>query len=91
MAKEAYHKRVFDCRRYIKQGDLIEFRFGEPKDYDMYQGIAKAKRSFECFVIVSGKNMDLHVSRWNIISLNGRRIEGGCFKNCPTLAERRSG
>ena len=90
MAKEAYHKRLFDCRRYIGQGDAVEFAFGESKDADLYRGVAKCKRSFEHFVIVAGKNMDITVNRWNIVSLNGRRIEGGFFGYCPTLSERRS-
>lgn len=76
---DGFPKRYFDCRRYIKQGDSIEFAFGEIKDADLYRGIAKCKRAFEHFVIVAGKNMDITVNRWNIISVNGWHIEGGCF------------
>lgn len=85
---EGFSKRYFDCRRYIKQGDSIEFAFGEAKDADLYRGVAKCKRTFEHFVIVAGKNMDITVNRWNILHLNGHKVVAGCFANCPTLSQR---
>lgn len=77
MAKEEYHKRLFDCRRYIKQGDKVSFSQGMKED-DI-KGTLKVKRVYEQFVVLQSTYTEVTVNRWNIISVNGWHIEGGCF------------
>lgn len=77
----------FDCRRYIKQGDSVEY-YIEAKEADIFNGIAKVKKTYERFVILSGRHTDITVNRWDIESVNGKGVTGGCFKNLPSLFQR---
>ncbi len=87
-AKGGLPGRYFDCRRYLKQGDAIEFHV-DIKDAEVFDGIAKVKKVYKDFVILSGRKTDITVNRWGILAVNGRKIQGGCFKDIPTLHERR--
>jgi hypothetical protein len=80
--------RYFDCRRYLKQGDSVEFCM-DGKDLEMFNGIAKVRKVYKDFVILSGRYTDITVNRWSITAVNGRKTKGGCFRDIPTLHERR--
>ena len=88
LAQDVMPGRYFDCRRYLKQGDSVEFHM-EGKDLEMFNGIAKVRQVYKDFVILSGRNTDITVNRWSIKAVNGRKIQGGCFRDIPTLHERR--
>ena len=75
--KQGYMKRNFDCRRFIKSGDKVSFSQGMKED-DI-KGTLKVKRVYEQFVVLQSTYTEVTVNRWNIISVNGWHIEGGCF------------
>lgn len=77
----------FDCRRYMKQGDVVKY-YIDAKDADIFSGIARVKKTYKKFVVLSGKHTDITVNRWNIKSVNGKEVAGGCFKDLPSLFQR---
>ena len=75
--KVGYGIRCFDCRRFVKPGDKVSFSQGMKED-DI-KGTLKVKRVYEQFVVLQSTYTEVTVNRWNIISVNGWHIEGGCF------------
>lgn len=75
--KEGFLKCCFDCRRFIKPGDKVSFSQGMKED-DI-KGTLKVKRVYEQFVVLQSAYTEVTVNRWNIISVNGWHIDGGCF------------
>ncbi len=86
----AYSERLFDCRRYIKPGDIITFDF-EIKDSDFLTGRGEVVEVYEQFVTLALANTRWTVNRWDIKSLNGHDVVGGCFREFKTLEERKGG
>jgi hypothetical protein len=87
LSKGIVHESCFDCRRYLKQGDVVNY-YIEAKEADIYNGRLKVKKAYKYFVVLSGKHTDVWINRWDILAVNGKKIEGGCFKNIPSLFER---
>ena len=79
MVKETFNKRFFDCRRYLRQGDLIEYDCGDIKNDFIFKGAARVKKVYEQFVYLSGYRTDIGVNCWDIKAVNGKPIQGGCF------------
>lgn len=87
----------FDCRRYIKPGDMIHFDSMKacdiPNQVDRfastipYSGLVEAV--YEKFVIVRLKTMSECVSRWNITKINDVHVGNGagCFANLKPLED----
>ena len=86
----AYSERLFDCRRYIKPGDIITFDF-EIKDGDFLTGVGKVVAVYEQFVTLALTHTCWTVNRWDIKSLNGHDVVGGCFRKFETLEDRKGG
>jgi hypothetical protein len=68
----------FDCRRYIKPGDAVKFHH-DNKDNELSDGIFSVLEVYEQFVVLKGNRTNITVNRWDIESVNGYKITGGCF------------
>jgi hypothetical protein len=77
-AYQAHGLEEFDCRRYIKPGDAVKFHY-DNKDSEISDGLFSVKEVYEQFVILSGNYTNITVNRWDIESVNGYKITGGCF------------
>lgn len=77
-AYQAHGLNEFDCRRYIKPGDAVKFHY-DNKDSEISDGLFSVKEVYEQFVILSGNYTNITVNRWDIESVNGHKITGGCF------------
>ena len=64
------NRHEFDCRRYIKSGDVIQFDSAQ----------SRAVRTFERFVYVKLRNVKECVNRWRIRSISGKKVSNGCFR-----------
>lgn len=78
---------MFDCRRYIKKGDLITYQ-RDTKDLEAYSGIGEAIAVYEQFVFVKGNKTNFCVNRWNIKQINHVRIVNGFMGRLQTLKQR---
>lgn len=77
-AYQAHGLEEFDCRRYIKPGDAVKFHY-DNKGSEISDGLFSVKEVYEQFVILSGNYTNITVNRWDIESVNGYKITGGCF------------
>lgn len=69
----------FDCTTHIKTGDIISYK-PDKTDEDIYSGKGRAKKVYPYFVILDGNHTDITVNRWDIISVNGKKVTAGYFK-----------
>lgn len=78
----------FDCREYIKPGDLIQFdsMFACPTAdnvarHESIVSCGTVVAVYESFVIVKLRKIVEGVNRWNIRTVNNRKVsgKGGCF------------
>lgn len=76
----------FDCRRYIKPGDVIKFdsmwgcELLTSSKHGMTVSSGRAVKMCERFVFVKLRNVTECVNRWAIRSINGKKINNGCFR-----------
>lgn len=77
---------LFDCRRYVRPGDVITFtsswHCNETQDATgvlLTPCKAIVSAVYERYVMVRLKRMTECVNRWDIQAVNGLRIHGGCF------------
>ncbi len=87
LERDEMERRYFDCRRYIKPGDIIEYgsvwgcegieTVGWRRDQLMWRG--RVVKVYEKFIFVKLKNVTEGLNRWNIHTLNGRRVKNDCF------------
>jgi hypothetical protein len=75
---QAHGLEEFDCRRYIKPGDAVKFHH-DNKDTELSDGIFSVLEVYEHFVVLKGNRTNITVNRWDIESVNGYKITGGCF------------
>ncbi len=82
-------RQYFDCRRYIKPGDRVEFNsmWGCSSSDDVarrnpsvYSG--NVTKVYERFVMVKLKRVEECVNRCDILSINGKKVTGVSFRHC---------
>lgn len=88
-ASKPLSESYFDCRKWLKKGDLITYGGFDREEVEAANGTLPLKEAYERFVILKGKYTNVTINRWDIIAVNGHKVTtGGCFVNVPTLEER---
>lgn len=87
-------RKLFDCRRYIKPGDIVEFdsawwcnQVSGTGGHNMIRCRGTAVRAYPEFVLVKLRHVTECVNRWDIHSVNGKHVVNGCFKGCEAIHE----
>lgn len=82
------NKRMFDCREWIKPGDVIEFDSMMCSEFGKSTGKCQSVKArgrvtkvYEQFIRVSLRYVEETVNRWDISKVNGHPVANGCFKN----------
>ena len=86
MVKDLRNHWLFDCRRYIRPGDVLTFESvwhcNETQDATGVLATpckAIVEVVHERFVTVRLKRLAECVNRWDISAVNGLKMHGGCF------------
>lgn len=86
MVKDLRNQWLFDCRRYIKPGDVITFpsawHCNETQDATgvlLTPCKAIVEAVHERFVMVRLGHLTECVNRWDINAVNGLKMRAGCF------------